>query len=283
MLDEAHERSVNSDLLVGLLSRAVPLRNRLAAQQAAALRARLAADPTLAPPPPGAPGFPLGPLKLVIMSATLSVRDFSGSAALFPSPLWPRPPPVVSVAARQHPVSLHFARRTSDAVGYASDALAKACKVHTRLPPGGLLIFLTGQDEVEFVCAELRKRFCGGRRAAAAAAAEAASAATKAALAAAQAAKAAAAPAAGAVADADADADADAAPAAAAAATGSAPPAPAPAPALAPPSPCVVLPLYSMLSPAAQARVFAPVPEGHRLIVVATNVAETSITIPGIR
>jgi ATP-dependent RNA helicase DHX37/DHR1 len=222
-------------------------------------------------------------LKLVIMSATLSVRDFSGSAALFPSPLWPRPPPVVSVAARQHPVSLHFARRTSDAVGYASDALAKACKVHTRLPPGGLLIFLTGQDEVEFVCAELRKRFCGGRRAAAAAAAEAASAATKAALAAAaQAAKAAAAPAAGA--DADADADADAAPAAAAA-TGSAPPAPAPAPALAPapPSPCVVLPLYSMLSPAAQARVFAPVPEGHRLIVVATNVAETSITIPGIR
>ncbi len=43
-----------------------------------------------------------------------------------------------------------------------------------------------------------------------------------------------------------------------------------------------VLPLYSLLSAEEQANIFAPVPEGHRLIVVATNIAETSITIPGI-
>lgn len=42
-----------------------------------------------------------------------------------------------------------------------------------------------------------------------------------------------------------------------------------------------VLPLYAMLPRAAQAAVFAAVPEGSRLIVVATNVAETSLTIPG--
>ena len=42
-----------------------------------------------------------------------------------------------------------------------------------------------------------------------------------------------------------------------------------------------MLPLYAVLPPAAQARVFADVPEGTRLIVVATNVAETSLTIPG--
>ena len=42
-----------------------------------------------------------------------------------------------------------------------------------------------------------------------------------------------------------------------------------------------VLPLYAMLPPAAQARVFQTPPDGHRLIVVATNVAETSLTIPG--
>jgi hypothetical protein len=42
-----------------------------------------------------------------------------------------------------------------------------------------------------------------------------------------------------------------------------------------------VLPLYAMLPRAAQAAVFGAVPEGHRLIVVATNVAETSVTIPG--
>lgn len=43
-----------------------------------------------------------------------------------------------------------------------------------------------------------------------------------------------------------------------------------------------VLPLYSLLAAEEQAKVFAPVPEGHRLIVVSTNIAETSITIPGI-
>ena len=36
-----------------------------------------------------------------------------------------------------------------------------------------------------------------------------------------------------------------------------------------------------MLDPKLQSRVFQSVPEDCRLIVVATNVAETSITIPG--
>lgn len=49
------------------------------------------------------------------------------------------------------------------------------------------------------------------------------------------------------------------------------------------PGPLYVLPLYAMLPAASQLRVFAQVPEGARLVVVATNVAETSITIPGIR
>jgi len=44
-----------------------------------------------------------------------------------------------------------------------------------------------------------------------------------------------------------------------------------------------VLPLYSMLANDEQMKVFETPPEGHRLIVVATNVAETSLTIPGVR
>ncbi|KAJ1413633.1 P-loop containing nucleoside triphosphate hydrolase [Sesbania bispinosa] len=44
-----------------------------------------------------------------------------------------------------------------------------------------------------------------------------------------------------------------------------------------------VLPLYAMLPAAAQLRVFEEVQEGERLVVVATNVAETSLTIPGIK
>ena len=45
----------------------------------------------------------------------------------------------------------------------------------------------------------------------------------------------------------------------------------------------LVLPLYAMLPQDEQLRAFQPPPPGHRLIVLATNVAETSITIPGIR
>ena len=44
-----------------------------------------------------------------------------------------------------------------------------------------------------------------------------------------------------------------------------------------------VLPLYAMLPAAAQLRVFEEVGDGERLVVVATNVAETSLTIPGIK
>jgi RNA helicase HrpA len=45
----------------------------------------------------------------------------------------------------------------------------------------------------------------------------------------------------------------------------------------------VVLPLYGRLSKEEQERVFIPTPEGKRKIIVATNIAETSVTIDGIR
>lgn len=48
-------------------------------------------------------------------------------------------------------------------------------------------------------------------------------------------------------------------------------------------SPMHILPLYSLLEEKKQLRVWEPVPEDTRLVVVATNVAETSITIPGIK
>ena len=44
-----------------------------------------------------------------------------------------------------------------------------------------------------------------------------------------------------------------------------------------------VVPLYALLPSEKQMHVFKPPPEGHRLVVVSTNVAETSLTIPGIR
>lgn len=47
--------------------------------------------------------------------------------------------------------------------------------------------------------------------------------------------------------------------------------------------PLYVLPLYALLSSEKQVKVFEKVPDGCRLCVVATNIAETSLTIPNIK
>ncbi|KAH9936070.1 P-loop containing nucleoside triphosphate hydrolase protein [Fomitopsis serialis] len=45
----------------------------------------------------------------------------------------------------------------------------------------------------------------------------------------------------------------------------------------------VVCPMYAALPPSQQARIFTLAPAGYRKCILATNIAETSITIPGIR
>ncbi|GBF90232.1 ATP-dependent RNA helicase [Raphidocelis subcapitata] len=143
LVDEAHERSLNTDLLLGMLSRVVPLRRRMHEEWIAG----------------GRVGQPVWPLKLVIMSATLRTEDFTGNRRLFPSP-----PPVLTVPARQYPVTVHFSRRT-ELHDYAGAAYRKVCRIHRELPPGGILVFVTGQREVESMCRRLRAAFGpGGRR-----------------------------------------------------------------------------------------------------------------------
>lgn len=123
ILDEAHERSIYTDILVGLLSRIVLLRQKRN-----------------------------DPLKLIIMSATLRVEDFTKNTSLFKSP-----PPVLSVEARQFPVTSYFNKVTPS--DYVTDAYNKTVKIHNKLPEGGILIFLTGQDEVKNLVNKLRKAF----------------------------------------------------------------------------------------------------------------------------
>jgi ATP-dependent RNA helicase DHX37/DHR1 len=80
------------------------------------------------------------------------VSDFAENKTLFASP-----PPIINVSARQHPVIVHFSRRTSS--DYIGEAARKAIKIHARLPPGGILIFLTGQNEIAGVCRKLAAKF----------------------------------------------------------------------------------------------------------------------------
>ncbi|KAF2878499.1 P-loop containing nucleoside triphosphate hydrolase protein [Massariosphaeria phaeospora] len=249
VIDEAHERSVNTDILVGMLSRIVDL------------RAQMARD-----------NPKQRPLKLVIMSATLRISDFTENKRLFRND----PPPLLKAEGRQYTVTNHFARRTQR--DYMEEMFSKVCRGNKKLPRGGMLVFLTGQDEISQLAKRLKQTFSSTQGHDASA---------------------------GQVQRSPAEApletedielgtknddyeDNDGSDSEDSIITG------------------LdddddrefqideekaeetvmkvhVLPLYSQLPTNQQLRVFEPPPEGSRLIVLATNVAETSLTIPGIR
>jgi len=62
-------------------------------------------------------------------------------------------PRVIKVEARQYPVSMHFTKVTKDE--YVEEAFKKVCKIHKELPPGGILVFLTGKKEISYVSKRL--------------------------------------------------------------------------------------------------------------------------------
>ncbi|EPY20200.1 ATP-dependent RNA helicase DHX37/DHR1 [Strigomonas culicis] len=140
IVDEAHERSVSCDILIGLLSRIVPLRNEL--HQEELRRCHGVVEQTK-----------VKPLKLVIMSATMRVMDFRDNKKLFPIT-----PQLINVEARRFTVSNHFARKTV-LKEYVDEAFAKVCQVHKKLPPGGILVFLCTQHEIEDLCSRLRSHY----------------------------------------------------------------------------------------------------------------------------
>ncbi|PIA61252.1 hypothetical protein AQUCO_00300647v1 [Aquilegia coerulea] len=141
ILDEAHERSLNTDILIGMLSRTILERQKLYQYQQEKVLSSASINPENI----------ISPLKLVIMSATLRVEDFVSQRNLFLEP-----PPVIEVPARQFPVSIHFSKRT-EVVDYMGQAYKKVMAIHKRLPAGGILVFVTGQREVEHLCKKLRK------------------------------------------------------------------------------------------------------------------------------
>ncbi|GAV26898.1 hypothetical protein PMKS-000359 [Pichia membranifaciens] len=130
VIDEAHERNVNTDILIGMLSRVLKLRREYHEKQPEKFY----------------------PLKLIIMSATLRVGDFSENKVLFDIP-----PPILKVDARQYPVSTHFNKRTP--FDYTDETFRKVCKIHRKLPKGAILVFMTGKAEIIAMVNKLRKEF----------------------------------------------------------------------------------------------------------------------------
>ena len=253
VLDESHERNLNTDVLIGLLSVALPLRKKAALEDSSIV-----------------------PLKLVLMSATLRVEDFSKNEKLFPT----GQPSIVTVPGRTHPVTIHHSKKT-ELDDYETVAFQKICKIHHQLPHGGILVFLTGKDEIIRMMKRLKRALgdskkesdfkgtdhvviseshldvtntpremddeeldaednsfddydnfgdCDNK-------------------------------------DEDFEENFDVDPNCQSDGV---------------PKHAYILPLYSLLSSNEQGKVFSPAPDNHRLIVLATNIAETSITIPGV-
>ena len=71
--------------------------------------------------------------------------------------LFPSPPPVIQVGGRTHPVTVHFSRRTAPDEEYLDFTVRKILQIHRRLPPGAVLAFLPGKQEIEYVCKKLRE------------------------------------------------------------------------------------------------------------------------------
>ena len=86
------------------------------------------------------------------MSATLRVEDFTGSGKLFVED----PPNVVRVKGRTFPVTIHHSK-TTELDDYEREAYQKVCKIHRKLPQGGILVFLTGKQEIVRMVKRLRK------------------------------------------------------------------------------------------------------------------------------
>jgi ATP-dependent RNA helicase DHX37/DHR1 len=124
VIDEAHERSINCDMLLGLLS--------------GSIRARAAMGK---------------PLRVVIMSATLRMTDFTENKVFFPREN-KESPAVVQIDNRMHPVTVHYERKTEE--DYVPLIVDKINRIHKTLPQGGILVFVTGKSEVHRICNAFR-------------------------------------------------------------------------------------------------------------------------------
>ncbi|TKA52525.1 hypothetical protein B0A53_04901 [Rhodotorula sp. CCFEE 5036] len=169
IIDEAHERTLSTDILLGLVKDIARFR----------------------------PDF-----RLLIASATLNATKFSD---YFDGA------PVFRIPGRRYPVDILYTPQPE--ANYLHAAVTTVFQIHTTQPKGDILVFLTGQDEIEAAQESLEEtaRALGNK-----------------------------------VAE------------------------------------LMICPIYANLPTEMQAKIFEPTPEGARKVVLATNIAETSITIDGV-
>ena len=141
IIDEAHERTINSDLLIGFISQILKIRYILWKRK---MKYNNDENNKL-----------ILPLRLIIMSATLRVTEFSENK-IFSELLKPR---IVEISTRQYQVNIYHSKKTEN--DYINEAFKYCCKIHNRLPEGNVIVFLTGKREILDLCKKLREEFSG--------------------------------------------------------------------------------------------------------------------------
>ncbi|GBG34409.1 ATP-dependent RNA helicase DHX8 [Hondaea fermentalgiana] len=140
--------------------------------------------------------------RLIVTSATLDAEKFSQyflDAKIF------------TIPGRTFPVDIMYAKEAEN--DYVDAALVTVMQIHLNEGEGDILLFLTGQEEIDTACEVLYQRMQRLGRSA---------------------------------------------------------------------PPLIILPAYGSLPSEMQSRIFEPAPRGSRKLIVATNIAEASITVDGI-